>query len=85
MIFICTVEVQLDEPLWVPRVGSKDVAMTIMGYCVLMESVAWNGGQSVSDSITHYCSYIKYVIGSPCQTEQNGESFSSVAPSSQEL
>lgn len=50
------VEVQLDEPLWVPRVGSKDVAMTIMGYCVLMESVAWNGGQSWESSDDHMTS-----------------------------
>jgi len=32
------VEVQLDEPLWVPRVGPRDIAMEIMALCVQLDS-----------------------------------------------
>ena len=34
-----TVEVQLDEPLWVPRVGPQVIAMEILSLCVQLDSV----------------------------------------------
>ena len=41
------VEVQLDEPLWVPRVGPRDIAMEIMALCVQLDSFIITSAHSV--------------------------------------
>ena len=41
-------EVQLDEPLWVPRVGPQVIAMEIMALCVQLDSVILTNTRDVS-------------------------------------
>ena len=43
-----TVEVQLDEPLWVPRVGPQVVAMEIMALCVQLDLIFLTNTPDVS-------------------------------------
>jgi len=44
------VEVQLDEPLWVPRVGPRDIAMEIMALCVQLDSFILTSAHNVRPS-----------------------------------
>ena len=49
---VCThalsVEVQLDEPLWVPRAGPQEVAMEIMALCLQLDSLILASTHNVS-------------------------------------
>lgn len=38
-VYVCAVFVQLDEPLWLPRVREREVAVEILSLCVQLDCV----------------------------------------------